>query len=144
VSNVANATGTVTSVGTVADTSSGVANYPVVVSFTDTSGGYSPGANVQVTIAYAQKQNVVEVPTLAVTTTADGSTVTVVNNGTKETRSITTGITSGGMVEVTSGLQPGEQVLLTLPNFAGITGRNGTSTGQAGTNFARRTTGAGA
>jgi macrolide-specific efflux system membrane fusion protein len=84
---------------------------------------------VLVNITYAQKQNVVEVPTFAVNTTDGTSTVTVVDNGVKQTRDVTTGLTSGGMVEITSGLQPGEQVMVSLPNFGGL----GTARRTAGT-----------
>jgi macrolide-specific efflux system membrane fusion protein len=119
-------------VGTVADASTGVATYPVTVSFTDSSGGYNPGATVLVSITYAQKHNVVEVPTFAVNNTGGTPTVTVVNNGTKQTRDVSTGLTSGGMVEITSGLQPGEQVVISLPNFGGI-GTARRTTGTVGT-----------
>jgi multidrug efflux pump subunit AcrA (membrane-fusion protein) len=134
VSNVASAKGTVTEIGIVADASSGVAKYPVKIAFTDSSGGYNPGATVDVKITYAQKQNAVEVPTFAISTQNGASTVTVSKNGAKETRTVTTGLTSGNMTEITSGLSAGEKVVLTLPNIPGLTGRGatGTSGGQGG------------
>ena len=125
-SNVASANGTVTEIGVVADASSGVAKYPVQVSFTDSSGGYNSGAKVDVKITYAQKQNAVEVPTFAVSTQNGASTVTVSKNGAKETRTVTTGLTSGNMTEITSGLAAGEKVVITVPNIPGLTGRGGT------------------
>ena len=81
--------------GAVADASSGVASYPVTVSFTDTTGDYHPGATATVTITYAQVENVVQVPAFAVTTTNGTSTVTVSADGKKETRTVTTGLTVG-------------------------------------------------
>ena len=63
---------------------SGVAKYPVTVSFTDQSGTFDPDATVDVSITYAEKQNVVQVPTLAITTTNGASTVTVSKNGSTE------------------------------------------------------------
>lgn len=122
------ASGTVTEVGAVADASSGVASYPVTVAFTDTTGDYHPGATATVTITYAQVENVVQVPAFAVTTTNGTSTVTVSADGKKETRAVTTGLTSGGMVEITSGLAAGEQVVITRPEglrFGGPAGGTG-------------------
>jgi multidrug efflux pump subunit AcrA (membrane-fusion protein) len=113
------ATGQVTKVGAVASASSGVATYPVTVAFTDTSGDYHAGATATVEITYAQKNDVVQVPVFAVTTTNGTSTVTVSKDGKTETRTVTTGLTSGGMVEITSGLAAGEQVVINRPNGNG-------------------------
>jgi macrolide-specific efflux system membrane fusion protein len=118
------ATGKVTEVGAVADASSGVASYPVTVAFSDSSGTYNPGATVTVAIAYDEVTDAIQVPTLAVTTTNGVSTVTVLANGKEEKRTVTTGLTSGTMVQITSGLRAGETVVLDLPTFGG-TGRNG-------------------
>ena len=53
--------------------------------------------------------NVIQVPSLAITTTDGGSTVTVATDGTAngptETRTVTTGLTSAATTEITSGLQ---------------------------------------
>ena len=91
----------------------------MTVSFTDQSGTFNPGATVDVVITYAEKQNAVQVPTLAITTSNGASTVTVSKNGSTESRTVTTGLTSGGMTEITSGLQAGEQVVISFPTFGG-------------------------
>jgi multidrug efflux pump subunit AcrA (membrane-fusion protein) len=120
--NQPTATGTVTSVSSVADASSGVAKYTVRVAFDDTSGNFNAGASVDVKITYAQKQNVVEVPAISVTTSNGTSTVTVSSSGQKEVRKVTTGLSSGNMIEITSGVQAGEQVVVTLPSFGATNG----------------------
>lgn len=130
IAGTAAATGTVTDVGQVADASSGVAKYKVTVSFTDTSGSYNAGANVNVAITYAQVDGALQVPQRAVTTANGASTVTVASGGSTETRTVTTGLTANGMVQVTSGLSEGEQVVITLPT--GLGGQRGTQTGQGG------------
>jgi multidrug efflux pump subunit AcrA (membrane-fusion protein) len=117
---VASATGKVTDVGTIADASSGVATYPVTVAFADTSGGYHPGANATVEITYAQVPDAIQVPALAVTTTNGTSTVTVSANGKEQTHEVTTGLTSNGMVQITNGLQEGEQVVLRFPGAGAL------------------------
>ena len=108
--------GFVSEVGTVADASSGVASYPVTVAFADTSGDYNVGATVTVEITYAEVTDAVQVPALAVATATDGtSTVEVETDGGTETRTVTTGLTSGTMVQITEGLRAGESVVVTMP-----------------------------
>jgi multidrug efflux pump subunit AcrA (membrane-fusion protein) len=119
------ATGTVTSVGAVASATSGVATYPVVVSFTGSAGTFQPGATVNATITYAQLRDAIQVPTRAVTTTDSGSTVTIVKGSSHRTVAVTLGVTWNGMSQVTKGLLPGQTVL--LPSFT-IGGRPGGST----------------
>jgi macrolide-specific efflux system membrane fusion protein len=124
---VAPASGTVTSVGRVATASSGVASYPVVVSFSTTTGEFNPGATASVSIVYNQIADAIQVPTRAVTFSGGQSTVTVSNNGKRSTRTVTTGITSGGMIQITSGLSDGEEVVVSTPTVTG--GGNGTGSG---------------
>jgi multidrug efflux pump subunit AcrA (membrane-fusion protein) len=128
----ASATGTVTSVSKVATASSGVAGYPVVISFNADANAFYAGATVTGAIATDAKDNVIQVPTRAISTVNGKSTVTVATNGTlggsTETRAVVTGITAGGQTEITSGLKVGEKVVITIPSiFAGAGGR--TSTG---------------
>ena len=84
-------TGTVTEVGQVADTSSGVATFPVTISFTDTTGDFNAGATVQVDITYAEVTDVVQVPSFAVTTSGGTSTVTVSVDGEEQPRTVEAG-----------------------------------------------------
>ncbi len=131
VTGASSATGTVTDVGTVATVSSGVAKYPVTVTFSDDTGTFNPGATVVARITYAEKQNALQVPAAAVTTTNGVSTVTVNDNGSKQTQTVTTGLTSGNMVEITSGLQAGDQVVISFPSFQ-FGGNRGTTAGGSG------------
>jgi multidrug efflux pump subunit AcrA (membrane-fusion protein) len=131
----ATATGTVSAVSPVADASSGVASFAVTVAFDDTSGQFLVGTAVTGAITTQQRPDVVEVPTLAVTTAGGTSSVLVSKDGSTtgtERRTVTTGATAGGMVEITSGLQAGEQVVVEVPSFAG--GR-GTGAGGTGNGF---------
>jgi macrolide-specific efflux system membrane fusion protein len=52
---------------------------------------------------------------MAVTTVEGTSTVTVRSDDGDEERTVDTGLTSGSMVEITSGLEAGEQVVVTVP-----------------------------
>jgi macrolide-specific efflux system membrane fusion protein len=119
VPDTAEAAGEVTEVGAIADASSGVASYPVTVAFTDDSGDYNVGATVTVEITHDEREDVVQVPAMAVTTVDGTSTVTVRSDDGDEERTVDTGLTSGSMVEITSGLEAGEQVVVTVPGARG-------------------------
>ena len=124
-SNAATTDGAVDSVSSVADASSGVASYPVKVTFTDSSGSFNVGATVKVDITISEIKDAVQVPVNAVTNDGTQSTVKVRNaSGKDETRTVTTGMTSGSMIQVTAGLREGEQVVIDLPNFANLTRGN--------------------
>ena len=116
-------TGVVTEVGKVADASSGVASYPVTVVFADTTGAFNVGANVTAAITYSQVADAIQVPAFAVSTASDGtSTLKVKTAGGTETRTVTTGLTSGNLVQITSGLKAGESVVITFPSRPSFTG----------------------
>jgi membrane fusion protein, macrolide-specific efflux system len=122
----ATATGTVTDVGQVASASSGVAQYPVTVTFTTDNAQFSVGSTVTGAVQAVVADNVIEVPVRAVSSDANGrSTVTVAldgkTNGRTATRTVQTGRTAGGMVEITSGLKEGDQVIVTTVIPAGLT-----------------------
>ena len=131
----ATATGKVSDVSKVADTSTGVGTYAVTVDFTADPSQFLIGATVNGSITTAQRNNVVLVPLLAVTTTPTGSTVTVATgasaDGPTEVRNVTLGVRSGADVEVTSGLKDGDQVVVEIP--AALANRLGGGTGTGGT-----------
>src|SRR2546422_251283 len=73
------------------------------------------------------------------------ATVILIDHGRPVTRTVTTGITANGMVEIKSGLKDGDQVLITIPTivFGGGSGTNGQRTvngvnGLNGGGFGRR------
>jgi hypothetical protein len=73
--------------------------------------------------------NVVLIPTAAVKGSGSSATVQVSANGTTETRTVTAGQQSGGMTEIVSGLNEGENVVYSQA-FRGFPGR-----GQSGAPF---------
>jgi hypothetical protein len=135
--DAAAATGTVVAVDEIADASSGVATYSVTVAFSDDTSTFFIGTSVVVDITTSERSDVVQVPTQAVANGSDGSTVEVALEGTTdgatETRSVTTGESSGMMIEITDGLEPGEQVIIEIDvptDFGG--GRDGQTGPPAG------------
>jgi macrolide-specific efflux system membrane fusion protein len=103
---------------------------------------------VAASITTAQRSGVLLVPILAVTTTANESTVTVATDGTvdgpTEVRTVTLGTRSGTMVEVTGGLKEGDQVVVEVP--AAVANRLGGAGGEtpAGTSGPSGASGGGA
>ena len=145
-----NVFGTVSSVGIVATTTSGVATFPVVVAVTGSPSGVYPGATASLQIVYKQLSDVLLVPTLAINRANGTTTVLVPNGGKQVRRTITTGLSSGGQTQVLSGLIEGTQVLVAVPTGTGTGGTNGrtgrqfTGGGQfpgGGGTFPRRTGG---
>lgn len=112
---VAPAQGTVASIGIVASSTSGVASFPVVVSIAGSPSGFFAGSTVQVAITYNQLDNVLQVPSLAVSRANGQSTVTVTSNGKRTQRTVTTGLVSEGRTQITNGLNRGELVVITIP-----------------------------
>ncbi len=139
------ATGTVTSVGVIATSTSGVATFPVEVTVAGNPSGFHAGATASVAITYQELPDVVQVPAAAVTRSNGQSTVTVSAGGTRSSRSVVTGITAGGQVQVTSGLAPGDQVIISVPVAGSVGGnRNGGGSGNTGrTGTGRTGTGSG-
>jgi macrolide-specific efflux system membrane fusion protein len=87
--------------------------------------------------------DVILVPTAAIQGSGDSATVQVVANGKTETRTITVGQQSGGMTEVASGLDEGENVVYSQ-SFRGFPGggqsgmpvpQGGQSGGQSGGSY---------
>jgi macrolide-specific efflux system membrane fusion protein len=111
--------GTVASIGLVASTTSGVATFPVVIDVTGTPAGLYAGASANVSIIYHQVPDAIVVPAAALTR-ADGKTVVyTMTGGRKVARPVTTGITTGGLTQITSGLRPGQQVVVNIVRLSG-------------------------
>jgi membrane fusion protein, macrolide-specific efflux system len=112
-------TGTVGSIGLTADTSSGVATFPVVINVTGTPSGLYAGASANVSIIYSQRANVLAVSAAAVSPGPGGkSIVQVMVHGHKVTKDVTTGLNAGGLTQITSGLTAGELVVVNIVRLA--------------------------
>jgi multidrug efflux pump subunit AcrA (membrane-fusion protein) len=142
--------GTVSSVGLIANSSSSVATFPVVIAVTGTPGGLYDGASANVSIIVEQINGAVRVPTAAISYGSTGqATVTVVRDGANVVRPVTTGVSSAGETQITKGVSPGQKVLERVVKFNGTTvggGRSlfgGAGAGGRGGGFSQRFSGAG-
>lgn len=121
----AGAAGKVTEVSKVADASSGVASYPVTVAFTAPATTFHVGATVEATITYDSVADAVQVPARAVSVANGTATVTVRQAGRDEARTVTTGLSSNGMIQIVSGVKTGESVVVASFRGGGATGAGG-------------------
>jgi hypothetical protein len=145
--------GTVASVGvTASSTSGGAAQFPVTINVTGSPTTLHPGDTATVAITTQQLNDVLTVPTAAITTVNGQTMVTKVVNGSPQQVPVTLGASYGQQTVVTSGLSDGDQVQFTITSLAGNrtggtgtgrTGRTGTGTGTGtgGTRTGGTTTG---
>jgi macrolide-specific efflux system membrane fusion protein len=118
--------GTVGSIGLTADTSSGVATFPVVINVTGTPSGLYAGASANVSIIYSQRANALAVPAAALSPGPGGkSVVQVMVHGHKVTKDVTTGLTAGGLTQITGGLSAGELVVVDIVRLGPGVGGSG-------------------
>jgi hypothetical protein len=118
----AGTTGTVTAVTTNSD---GTASATISLGKLPSSAkaGSTGFARIEIKVLAS---DVILVPTAAVEGSGDSATVQVVANGKTETRTIAVGQQAGGMTEVTSGLEEGENVVYSQ-SFQGFPGGGGQS-----------------
>lgn len=125
--------GTVSEIGLVSTSTSGVAAYPVVITVTGDHEELYDGVSVDATIIYERRTDVLTVPAQAVSQNDDGqSVVTTVDDAGAETEVVVeTGETSGTLIEITSGLAEGDSVVMQV--FTGrASGQDGTEEGTGG------------
>ena len=85
--------------------------YTVTLSVPADVGGLLSGMFADVTFRTDAAENVVVVPTEAILTSGEEQHVFVVENGLAKSVPVTTGLTGNGVTEITSGLQPGQQLV---------------------------------
>lgn len=126
--------GTVAGVGLVAETSdSGAATFPVTVKITGKQKDLYVGTSADVSIIVKQVENVLTVPSLALTTSGDKTYVKKVVGSSAKRTAVTIGQTYGTSTEITSGLKSGDKVEITAPQTPrGSTGSGGGFPGGGG------------
>lgn len=115
-----------------ATTSNNVVSYPVTVSINNPPAELRLGQSASLSVTTATSDNALLVPTLAVTSSGNRQTVTVLKNGQPSTVAIKTGISANGRTEVLSGVGEGDQI--ELPAISTTVDSGTTSTGGQGTN----------
>jgi multidrug efflux pump subunit AcrA (membrane-fusion protein) len=135
--------GTVDTIGIVASSSSsGTSQFPVTIAVTGTPAGLYAGTSASVSILVKQLDDVLTVPTAALSSSGSRTTVTVLRSGAEAVVPVTIGRVFGARTEITSGLSDGAQVV--LPDTLDVRGATGSAgTGGTGTTGSTRTRGSG-
>jgi RND family efflux transporter MFP subunit len=92
---------------------SGISTYKVVLEFSDNVPAISAGMDAEVLLATGQKNNALVIPQKAVYQENGQSFVYEMKGGLRQKKTVSTGIKGkDGMVEITSGLGDGEEILV--------------------------------
>lgn len=124
------ATGKVSQIDISPTTSNNVVQYAATITLTQVPSSVRIGQTATVQVTTASAQNVLYVPTAAVRTAGGQSMVTVLQNGKQVIKSIQIGVKGGQGTEIKSGLNEGDEVVITTTTTSGTGGSNGT--GRAG------------
>jgi HlyD family secretion protein len=125
-------TGKVVEVSPLSTTSNNVVTYPVTISLDTTDQPVRPGMTTTVTVTVDERQNVLTLPTSAVT--GRGSTARVMVRGADgklQAQAVQIGLRGDSTVEITSGLNEGDQVVVQRTTTTGASATN-TRTGFGG------------
>lgn len=104
-------TGKVVSIDTIGAVSSGVTTYPAVIKLDTEVPEIFSNMTAQASIITQMKDNVLLVPSSAVQTQNEQSTVRVMKNGKVQQVDVETGLSSSTQVEIVSGLSEGDNVV---------------------------------
>ena len=121
-------TGKVVSINTNGVVSSGVTSYPAVISFDAGFDRIYPNMGVIAKIITNVKNDVILVPSVAVSTNTSGqSTVRVMRNGQAQTVNVEVGDSNDTQTEITSGINEGDTVVTGVTNTTRTSGTSITS-----------------
>lgn len=120
-------TGKVASINTNGVISSGVVSYPAVISFDSGNDKIYPNMGVTAKIITQVKNDVIMVPSSAVQTSANGSTVRIMKNNQVQTVDVQVGNSNDTQVEITSGINEGDMVVTGVTNTTKTSGTSTTS-----------------
>jgi membrane fusion protein, macrolide-specific efflux system len=104
-------TGKVAIIDTNGTTSSNVTTYPATIVFDSAPDVVYPNMAVDVKIITNVKDNVILVPSAAVTTTNSVSTVRIMNKGQVTSKDVETGLSNDTQTEIISGVNEGDSVV---------------------------------
>jgi macrolide-specific efflux system membrane fusion protein len=105
-----------------ATTTNDVVTYGVTLTLDKVPAGAKPGQTVSVSVVTGTAEDAVYVNSAAVTTAGNRHTVTVLSGGRQQVRAVEIGLEGDQATQITSGVEPGEQIVITAA--AATTGGN--------------------
>jgi len=130
-------TGVVTAVSPVSTVANNVVEYPVTIALEHAPTSLKDGMTAQVAIVVQSASNVLLLPSAAITTTGNASTVSVLSKGVQKTVRVTLGIVGSSFTQITSGVTEGETVVEPTASVSASTssGTSGVTGGFGGGGF---------
>ncbi len=129
--------GTVSTIGVIATSTSGVATFPVTIAVTGSPKGLYAGSSATVAIIVKEIANALTVPTAAIRTEGGKTVVSKLIDGAGVTTPVQVGMVQGSSTQVTSGLAEGDQVVVT--GLSGSGSGSGSGNGSGGQSTSTRT-----
>lgn len=123
--------GVVTAVSPVSTVVNNVVEYPVTVALVRAPKSLKDGMTAEVAIVVQSASNVLLLPSAAITTTGNVSTVNVLSKGVKKTVNVTLGIVGTSFTQITSGVSEGETIVEPTASVSAASS-SGTTTGGFG------------
>jgi macrolide-specific efflux system membrane fusion protein len=117
----------VAAINPVASSSSSVVQYTVTFALDRANKQLKPGMTATVAVTIAEKDNVLQVPSAAVTGSGRNARVTVQKNGVTQTVPVVVGLAGDSSTQIVSGLTAGQTYVIST-TVASSTGAAGTST----------------
>jgi macrolide-specific efflux system membrane fusion protein len=130
--NGVTATGKVSEIDMSPTTNNNVVQYGATISLTQKPDSVRLGQTATVTVTTSTADNVLYVPTAAVKTAGGRSTVTVLQNGKQTIKSVEIGVQGTQGTEIKSGLNEGDQVVISIGGAGGANGAPGGGLGGGG------------
>jgi multidrug efflux pump subunit AcrA (membrane-fusion protein) len=119
-----------------ATSSSGVVTYNVTFALDRSEPGLKPGMTANVDVVVGEADNVLHVPTAAVSGSGSNATVTVLRNGKQVQVPVVAGLAGDSSTAILSGLRKGETVVLPSVNLSSSgTGSSSQNSGLGGGRF---------
>jgi multidrug efflux pump subunit AcrA (membrane-fusion protein) len=123
--------GVVTAVSPVSTVVNNVVEYPVTIALVRPPKSLKDGMTAEVAIVVQSASNVLLLPSAAITTTGNVSTVNVLSKGVQKTVTVTLGIVGTSFTQVTSGVSEGETIVEPTASVSAASS-SGTTTGGFG------------
>jgi macrolide-specific efflux system membrane fusion protein len=142
----------IAAINPIASSSSSVVQYTVTFALDRANKQLKPGMTANVAVTVAEKDNVLQVPSAAVTGSGRNARVTVLKNGVSQTVPVIAGLAGDSSTEIVSGLTAGETYVIsttvarstgtatgttTTPATRGLGGLGGGGFGGGGAGFVR-------
>jgi len=132
-------TGEVTAINTAGSVSSNVTSYPATITFDSPEDTIYPNMGVSGQIITNVKNNVLLVPSAAITGTGENATVRVLKNGQVQIVTVMTGESNDTQTEIISGLSEGDNVITSTISPQTTNGNNTTTSPFGGSGFGGNT-----